>query len=251
MRRRGLLGCVSAVAFGPLAGCLSSGDDGTATTGADGGISDWEIHQVVREWETDRTFSLEVAAGEFLVVAIDTRRPVPGRTSVSVFDAEDRPVATYHLSPREPTVTHEVQMDGRYGVLVTPEDQDRQPVRVWIRITATETPPETRLERRVETIVDDVDDSTAARVRTWDLDDSRLFVAIERTGDPDRAVMAAACAYADGVAGGLDLPFEGVIVDPEGNELARFEIAVAWARSYASGTISRDEYLARVFETVD
>lgn len=245
MRRRTLLGCVPVLALGSTSGCLAiDGND----DGRDRGRT---IHQVVREWETDRTFSLEAATGEFLVVALDTRRPVPGRTEITVFDPDEQPVATYQLTAGEPTVVHEARTDGRYGVLVTPEDQDRQPVRVWIRITVEETPPDARLERRAGTIVEGIDESTSAQVRGWDLDDRRLFVAIQSSGEPEEAVMTAARAYADGVSEGFELPFEGVIVDPDGEELARFEIAVRWAQSYATGEISRGEYLERVFETVD
>ncbi|MDR5673993.1 hypothetical protein RH858_12645 [Halalkaliarchaeum sp. AArc-GB] len=243
MYRRTLLGCVPVLALGAAPGCLAV--DG------DGGVDDREVHQVVREWETDRTFSLEAATGEFLVVALDTRRPVPGRTTITVFDPGEQPIATYQLTAGEPTVVQEVRTDGRYGVLVTPEDQDRQPVRVWIRITVEETPPETRLERRSEAIFDAIDESAAVQVRGGDIDDSRLFVAIQSSGEPEEAVMTAARAYAEGVAEGFELPFEGVVVDPNGEELARFEIAVRWAQSYAAGEISRGEYLERVFETVD
>ncbi|AUX10051.1 hypothetical protein AArcSl_2429 [Halalkaliarchaeum desulfuricum] len=42
-----------------------------------------------------------------------------------------------------------------------------------------------------------------------------------------------------------------VIVDPDGDEVGRFEIAVEWARSYVTGEISRGEYFERVLETVE
>ena len=236
--RRSVLGSAVAAATIGLAGCLTAAQD------------DREIHKPVREWQEDRNFTVDVEAGEIIVIEVDTRRWTPTRTVVNLFDPKERPIEEYELLKGEftPIRHHEAEMDGTYTLYVTPDHRDTR-ARVWIRIWVSDTVPEVDTETRIRGLVSAIEETPEETVHDWELGDDRASVSIETDGSVINAIMVVSGLYSDAVDSGLDVSLDGEITD--GEETITFEIDLEWARDAADEELSREAYLDRIFETVE
>ena len=138
-RRRRVLGALTTVVVGGIAGCL--GDDNR------------EVHAVFRSWEDEgndpgRRASIVAHEGEVLRIAIDDRRDVPVETIIGIYEPGDEFIETRSLTPTpprspDPPVTfYHVRADGRHEFAVRPQTGDVDPTRVWVRITPHDSAPD-------------------------------------------------------------------------------------------------------------
>lgn len=239
VNRRTILQYVSTVGIFPASGCLGIGDDKN------------EIHQVVRDWESDKTFVVDVDEGDVINVELDTRREVPGLTTIHVLDPDERPVGTYELFETSPVMFYEVDVDGSHTVVVEPTSPsgNQSPVRVWVRITVHDTLPSDLVDTMARGVVAGIDQSATERVHEWELRDEQLSVTVVSPRSSGDAVTTVGQAYASGVDSGLTVPIDVTVVTPDGETTEEFVIEVALAREYAAGEITTSEYVDRILET--
>lgn len=235
MRRRALLSTLSAVPPLALSGCLAGLPD------------DGEIHEPVREWQTDRSFTVTPDDGEVINVEVDTRRSTPATTRLSIRDPDDEVVATDRLEGTTLASSHEVDRAGPHEVFVTPQDSEGRG-RVWIRLTVDDDPLTLDAEQYAPTLAEAIETSPRAELRDWEVDGDGIRLVAETDDSSFNLVVLLTDHYAESVENGLDTPLRLIVDETEHDERHRYRFTVEAAEAFLADG-DRESFIETVLET--